>query len=105
MDQALSRAYKIIFETEPEAGAEDWQIAEKLLDRFDIRKLGEELAKECVHRIVNHIEYPDLEITRRIVGRAEGLASELWDDLPDEPHMAEIERKEYLEHLRRDRPR
>lgn len=96
MDQTLSRAYKIIFETEPEPGMENWQIAEKLLDRFSVPKLGEELAKECIFRIVNHVRYPDRETTVRIVGRAEGFASELWDELPDEPHMAEIERLEHL---------
>lgn len=95
MDQALNRAYKIVFGAKPEPGMKNWQVAEKLLDRFDVPKLGEDLAKSCIHRIVNHIEYPDVETTRRIVGRAEGLASELWDELPDEPHMAEIERLEY----------
>ncbi len=104
MDQTLSRAYKIIFETEPESGIKDWQIAEKLLEHFNIPKLGEELAKECIHRIVNHIKYPDMETTKRVVGRAEGFASELWDELPSEPHMAEIERKEYLE-KNKPRPR
>lgn len=97
MDQTLARAYKTIFKTEPETGAEDWQIAEKLLEHFDVRKLDEKLAIKCIHRIVNYIRYPDRKTTTRIVGRAEGLASELWDELPDEPHMAEIERKEYLE--------
>ncbi len=105
MDQTLSRAYKIIFEAEPESGAKDWQIAEKLLGRFDIRKLGEKLAKECIHKIVNYISYPDRETTTRIVGRAEGLASELWDDLPDEVHMADLERKEYWEYLEKIKPR
>ncbi len=97
MDQTLSRAYKIIFEVEPGLGMEDWQIAEKLLEHFDVPKLGEELAKECIHKIVNHIKYPDRGMTTRIVGRAEGFASELWDELPDEPHMAEIERLEFVE--------
>jgi hypothetical protein len=105
MDPTLKRAYKIIFEAEPEPGMKDWQIAEKLLDRFNVRKLGEELAKECVHRIVNYIKYPDRETTTRIVGRAEGFASELWEGLPDEPHMAELERLEYLEHGKKSKPR
>ena len=98
MDEMLGRAHKIVFGIEPETDAKDWQIAEKLLDHFDIPILGEELAKKCIHRIVNYICYPDREITVRIVGRAEGLASELWDNLPDEPHMAEIERLEFLDH-------
>lgn len=95
MDETLNRAHKIIFGAEPEAGMEDWQIAEKLLDDFNVPKLGEELARECIHRVVNYIKYPDKETTTRIVGRAEGFAKELWDELPDEPHMAEIERLEY----------
>ena len=105
MDQTLDRAYKIIFEAEPEAGVKDWQIAEKLLGRFNVSKLGEKLAKECIHEIVNYISYPDKETTTRIVGRAEGLASELWDELPDEPHMAELERLEYLKREKKSKPR
>lgn len=102
MDATLNLAYKIVFGIEPELGMKDWQIAEKLLDRFDVPKLGEELAKECIHRIVNHIPYPNNETTHRIVGRAEGFASELWDELSNEPHMAELER---LEHFNKNKLR
>lgn len=89
MDTILKKAYKIIFETDPTLGMRDWQIAEKILDEFNVPKLGE-LAKECIFRMVNHIVYPDRETTSRIVGRAEGFASEIWDELPDEPHMNQI---------------
>ena len=37
-----------------------------------------------------------------MVSRAEGFATELWDDLPDEPHMAELEYKEYQDFTRRE---
>jgi hypothetical protein len=96
MDPTLARAYKIIFGDEPEAGMKNWQIAEELLKHFSVPKLGEELAGECIHKIVNYISYPDRETMTRIVSHAEGLAKELWDELPDEPHMAEIERLERL---------
>jgi len=98
VNHVLNQVYKVVFGFGPEIGIEDWQIAEKLLDHFDVPRLGEKLAKECIYQIVNHICYPDQETGMRIVSRAEGLASELWDNLSDEPHMAEIERLEFLEY-------
>ena len=94
-DPTLREAYEIIFAAAPDASAETWQIAEAILDNFDVPKLGEDLARRCIFRIVNHVHYPDRLTTTRLVGRAESFATELWDDLPDEPHMADLEVKEY----------
>src|SRR5216684_3976468 len=96
MDATLAKAYRIITGRSPLPDMADWEIAEVVLQRLDISKTGETLAKECIFRIVNHIDFPSKELTTQIVGRAELFASELWDDLGDEPHMAELERKEYL---------
>ena len=101
MANHLNEAYEILFNHSPNSALSDWQIAEAVLDNFNVPKLGEKLAKECIYQVVNHIAYPDQESTRRIVSRAEGFATELWDDLPDEPHMAEIEYKEYEDFMRR----
>lgn len=100
METILREAYKIIFNKDPK-GLEDWQVADELLEGFDVPKLGEELAKECIHKIVNYIDYPDRETQIKIVGRAEGLAKELWDELPDEPHMNEIRHLEYSDKNKR----
>ncbi len=101
-NKTLNRAYKIIFETEPELDAEDWQIAEKLMRNFDMQKLGEDLAKEVVYAVVLDIKIPNQEKTTEIVGMAEGFAGELWDDLPDEVHMADLERKRFSERQEKD---
>lgn len=74
---------------------DDWHIAELVVENFDVRRLGEDLARQVIFQIVNHVFYPDQEITTRIVGRAEALASELFSSISDEPHMAELE---WLEH-------
>lgn len=95
MTAAIVEAYHLILGSEPNPGLAQWQIAEAVLNQFDVPRLGDKLAKRCIFEIVNHINYPNQEITTRLVSRAEGLATELWDDLPDEPHMAEIEWKEY----------
>jgi len=95
MDDPLRKAYQIIFEGTPAPDMEDWQVASAVLSRFNVPKIGEPLAKACILRIINHTSYPDAKTTTAMVGRAEGLATELWDDLPDEPHMAEFEWKEY----------
>jgi hypothetical protein len=104
MVATLTEAYRKTFGWEPGDMA-DWQIAERLMDNFNVPLLGEGLAKQCIFRIVNHIHYPDRETTTRIVLRAEGFASELWDELPDEPHMAEIAHLENREYVENRRPR
>lgn len=104
MDTILVQAYKIIMGSNPAPGMADWEIARAILEGFDVSKTGETLAKECIFRIVNHIVYPSKDLTTQIVGRAELFASELWSDLGDEPHMADIERKEYMESLTRRSP-
>jgi hypothetical protein len=95
VDDTLRQAYKTLFRIDLMPEIEDWQIAEAILGNFNIRELGEHLAKSCIFRIVNHIAFPNQEITIRLVGKAEGLATELWDGLSDEPHMAELEWEEY----------
>jgi hypothetical protein len=104
MDSILSEAYDLIFSRRPPEHMPDWQLAERILDTFNVPLLGEELARRCIFRIVNHIEYPDRQTTVRLVGRAESYAGELWPDLSDEPHMADIEVKEY-EHENSGRPK
>ncbi|MEK7151291.1 MAG: hypothetical protein AAB784_01060 [Patescibacteria group bacterium] len=99
MNVTLKKAYENIFQKMP-AFLDDWQIVEKVLENFDFNKLGEKLAKEFICGVVLDVHYPNHEITKRIVGRAEGLAGEIWDDLPDEVHMADLERKRYLSESR-----
>lgn len=96
MNQIIIRAYNKIFNQGPPADTQDWQAAEKILNNFSVPKLNEELAEQFLVEVILRIEYPDQETTSRLVGRAEGLIGELREDLPDEPHMAEIERSEYL---------
>lgn len=104
MDATLQLAYGKLWPS-TDLPIADWLMAEAILERFSVRVLGECLAKECIFRIVNHLEYPSQDVCTRIVLRAEGFASELWDDLPDEPHMAELERKEYQHFYTKDRVR
>jgi hypothetical protein len=99
---AINKAYAIIFGKSPE-GLRGWQIAEEVIRSFDVNKLGEELAKEVIYEVVLYVDYPDRETTTRVVGRAEGLAGELWDDLPGEVHMADLERKRYSEMLQSEK--
>jgi len=97
MESSLYLAYQLLLGVGPD-GLVEWQIAEAVLANFNVPKLGEELAKKCLLRIVNHTEFPTDEKTRILVGWAESLATELWSDLPDEPHMAQLEYLERFEY-------
>ena len=68
---------------------EEVDIARAVLDGFDVGKLGEESAKEALFEIVNWTNFPNNETTQELVGRAEGLISELLG-IEDEPHMDHI---------------
>lgn len=103
MNITLNRAYQVIFDEKPSSDLLDWQVAEKIIDNFNVPKLGEDLAKEVVYTVVLDTRFPNQEKTTEVVGRAEGFASELWDDLPDEVHMADLERKRFLERQEEDR--
>jgi hypothetical protein len=95
MDRLLAHAYKLIHGYPPSPTMEDWQVADSILSRFDVPELGEALARGCIYKIVNHVLYPDKGTCTSIVLRAEGFASELFDGLGDEPHMADLSRAEY----------
>ncbi len=94
-EDILKKSYKILFGKEPN-NLDDWQIAKAVINDFNVKELGDNLSKEVIFEIVNHTNFPNSEITREIVGKTEGMATELFDELKytNEPHMAEIE---YLE--------
>lgn len=79
---------------------DDWQIAEKLMDNFNVSVIGENDARKVLIEIINHIQFPDQETKRRVVLRAENLSTEIFDEFnkPNkEPHMAEFEHLENRE--------
>ncbi len=97
MNTILKQAYIQTEGREPDPSLVDWQLAEALVNNFRVPVLGEELAKEVIFQIINHVlVYPDRATTTRIVGKAEALASELFsgEGISDEPHMADIEHLE-----------
>lgn len=85
LDEASMKIFGKVFDFE------DWQIAELIIHNFSVPSLGEELAKQVIFKVVNHTIYPNQEITTSVVGHAESLATELFDGLSDEPHMAQLE--------------
>jgi len=105
MEDPVHEAYRLIFGLTANCDLKDWQIAEAVLCRFETRTIGKGLARQVVLRIVNHVQYPDSETCTRIVERAEGFAAELWDELPDEPHMAQLEWLEYRDACAKGNPK
>ncbi len=104
MNSILKEAYVKIKHVEPDTSLADWELAEAIVNDFNVPVLGEDFSKQVIFTIVNGaIEYPDQETTTRIVGRAEGFASELFEGLSDEPHMAELEREENKDLYKKDR--
>ena len=69
----------------------DWELAKGIINNFNVQAMGEDLAKLVIFQIVLYVDdYPSREVLTEIVGRAENLATELWSELPEEPHMDEI---------------
>ena len=84
--------YKKLFNKEPEPNAEQWRLAREIIKKWDVPKIGEELALETLFEIINHTHFPDDETTQEIVGRAEELITEFLPELSEhDPHMSVIE--------------
>ena len=79
-EDTLTVAYLKLFGSEP-VGLEPWQIAKEILNNWNVPKLSEELAEECILKIVNHVQCPNKEITTEIVGKAEELGVELFPEI------------------------
>lgn len=94
MDNDLTQAYIKIFGENPTVNS-DWQLAEKIVENWNVPKLGEDLAKLAVLKAINGVNYPDDETAKQIMAKFLSLATELWPELPEEPHVAQIEYLEY----------
>ena len=99
MNATLLKAYTIIYDTEPDVHMEEWQIAKFVLEIWDVPKLGEDLAKETLFALINHIYYP-AQVSREIVGEAELKLPELFPEIGEhdpDMHIAEWLENKYLE--------
>lgn len=98
MDKAIAEAYAKIYNRSPDSEAEEWQAALEIINHWDVPLLGENLAKECLFRIINHTPFPDEVLTKSIVGVAEEKILELFPELGWQDHVhidvvANLERK------------
>lgn len=94
MGDTLKLAYITLVGSPPDASLEKWRIAEAIVRHWDFQKLDEELAKKLVFAIVNHTTYPNSEAGKAVVRGALNIAREIWVELPDEPHVNQIEHLE-----------
>lgn len=99
MDKTPKKAYEKLFKKEPE-NLKDWEMSRELMKEWNVPVLGEDLAKEIIFKIVNHVSFPNHEKTVEIVGEAEEKSVELFGLENVDPHMdviAELERKYWEE--------
>ena len=87
----LREIYRDLFDREAACELAEWQIAKAILENFNVPKIGEDEAREALLLIINYVKFPSLETTIKIIGWAEAKATELWPELPEEPHMALFE--------------
>ena len=107
MASPTKQAYKIIFNQEPPAEMKDWEIAREVMNNWNVPKMGEELAQDCIFEIVDVINFPTEELRIEVVGLAENMSTELFPELAgkDEPHMDDIavlKEKYYLKRLEKE---
>lgn len=97
--QTLAEAYKKISGKDPEPTISEWELARDIMARWSVPKLGEDLARECIFRIVNHVVFPTSELTKETVGIAEDRATELFPELEGvDPHMDVLAHLEHKYH-------
>ncbi|MBI5401640.1 hypothetical protein HZB05_02310 [Candidatus Wolfebacteria bacterium] len=93
LDSSLLKAYKDVYGKDPE-GLEEWEIAKRILEVLDNPNwVSEDLAKECIYKIVHEVKCPDDEKKIKIVLEAEHRAKNIFPELKniDEVHMDQIE--------------
>jgi hypothetical protein len=101
MTDILIKAYANIFGSKPDPTLKEWELARAIMANWDVPALGEDLARECIFRIVNHTDFPTPETTKEVVGLAEDKATELFPELEGvDPHMDVIA---HLERQHRER--
>lgn len=108
MNSTLKQAYRIIFGANPDPKMEDWEIAKEVIspERFDKEELGIALAREVILTIaLDPIKFPDRTTEIEIVGEAEyqAKAKNMWPNLPNEVHVADLDRIRYSEGLEQKR--
>ncbi len=98
MDQTVTKAYTIIFAHPPEASLKQWDIIEQVLENWDVPKMGEDLAKESLFLIINHIpKEANEERMHDLIGQAESKIPELFPEIGlRDPDMHVVE---WLEHV------
>lgn len=95
MGSVLYDAHRILFGSRSADELKEWQLAREVLGGWNVPKLGEDLAKKCLFEIINHVRFPNNDLTREIVEIAEDKAEELFPELEGrDPHMAVIENLE-----------
>lgn len=89
----LVEAYRLIHKKEPE-NLNEWEIAQAIIEVLDNPAwVPDDLAKECIHRIVQEVSYPNNEARRDIVSFAEEKARTIFPELfkIDEVHMDQVD--------------
>jgi hypothetical protein len=96
----LLEAYGKLFKNKqrPQPTMNNWQIAAMVMEGFDPKVLGEDLAKKCIFVVCNHLGRPILDNERDTVEQALHNAREhFWPQLTFEDlacQMSELERLE-----------
>ena len=88
----ITEAYIKLFNREPKPEEKQWQLAKEIITKWDVRKIGEELALETLFEIINHTDFSTTEIARKTIGRAENLITEFLPEFSKhDPHMNVVE--------------
>ena len=69
-NRVLCDAYLILFYHEPDSAMNDWQVAARVMEGFDLRLMGRELAKRCIFEVCNHLGQPILPSEQDVVDMA-----------------------------------
>ena len=78
MNDILIEAYKKLHGGEEPMETEEYHVASKILDEWNVPKLGEDLAKETLFSILKYTPFPSPALSDSIQGRAEEKIMELY---------------------------
>jgi|SRR3989344_3332125 len=96
-NRVLYDAYLILFYDEPDSAMNDWQVAGRIMEGFDLRFLDRGLAKRCIFEVCNHLGQPISSSEQDVIEMALHNGRLFWPQFPLEILLSQMPALEEME--------
>lgn len=94
----LCYAHIILFDESPDLAWGDWQVAARVMEGFDLRLMGRDLAKKCIFEVCNRLGQPISREEQDVIEIALHNGREyFWPQIPFEVLLSQMPVLEEME--------